>query len=91
MSKFKPKEDVIRDPRQKYSFTEYMAALDDVFASVFFRDVNLRNILWDSYRMNVWDLALYAIENKIDEIEYINSICQHLLAMPGCRLRQQER
>ena len=88
MSKWALKKDMVLSPYQQYSFTEYKIALDDVFHSVFFKDVELRNILWDSYRMNLWDIALYAIDNKIDEIKHIHSIQSVLLKIPGCRLKK---
>ena len=90
MSRFRLKQDKVRHPCQRYSFTEYMYTLDNVFKSVSFKDVPdkaLRNILWDSYRMNLWDVALYAVEHGIDEIEHIKTITNELLSIPGCRLR----
>ncbi len=88
MTKRARKEDKMLSIYQQYSYTEYNQALDDVFHSVFFDDVELRNILWDSYRINLWDIALYAVDNKIDEIKHIHSIQRNLLKIPGCRLRR---
>ena len=88
MSNHRLKYDIVKDPYQQYSFSEYMAALDGVFKSVVFQDVQFRNILWDSYRMNLWDVALYAVDHKIDEIEHIQSIRNVLLNIPGCRKRK---
>ena len=90
MTKYRLKRDITKDPRQRYPFSKYMQALDDVFHSVFFRDVELRNILWDSYRINLWGIALYAVKHGIDEIEHIKSIQQELLKIPGC-LKREER
>ena len=86
MSKWALKKDRVLSIYQQYSYTEYKNALDDVFHSVFFSDVELRNILWDSYRLNLWGIALYAIDNKIDEIKHIHSIQKTLLKIPGCKL-----
>ena len=88
MSKWALKKDRVLSPYQQYSYTEYKHALDDVFHSVIFNDAELRYILWDSYRINLWDIALYAIDNKIDEIKHIHSIQRNLLKIPGCRLRR---
>ncbi len=88
MSKWRLKKDIIKNPCQKYSYTEYMKALDNVFYSVFFQDVELRKILWDSYRMALWNIALYAIEHHIDEIQHIQSIQNILLTIPGCKMRR---
>lgn len=91
MSKYRLERDIVKDTRQKYAFSEYMTALDDVFYSVYFRDVSLRNILWDSYRMNLWELAFYALDNHVDEIKHIQSIVNVLLNIPGCKLRSQKQ
>ena len=88
MSRFgRYKKDKVLSPCQRYSFTEYKNALDEVFRSVSFESAEMRYILWDSYRINLWDLAFFAINNKIDEIEYIKSIKDELLKDPKCKLR----
>jgi len=91
MSRFRLQTDIVKDTRQQYSFSEYMDALNRVFANLWFDDYGLCRVLLDSYRMNLWHIALHAIENGIDEIEHIQSIQSMLLTMPGCRLRTQNQ
>ena len=91
MPKTRRKKDRVLTPYQQYSFTEYRRALDEVFRSVFFQSAKMRRIVWDSYIINLWDLVFYAINNRIDEIEYIKSIKDELLKDPKCKLRDEQR
>lgn len=77
-------KDIVWHPNQKYTYMQYKAALDDVFNSLFFESARTRFNLIGSYRMNLKNLVLYAIDNNIDEIEYIKSIKGVLLTSAGC-------
>ncbi len=90
MTRFYLGKDIVKDSRQQYSFSEYMAALDEVFASVWFDTVAERDLFRDTYRINLWSIALYAVEHNIDEIKHIHSIQQQLLKISGCRLRNHK-
>ena len=77
-------KDIVWRENQNYTYTEYKAALDSVFDSLFFESAHTRFILIGSYRMNLRNMVLYALDNNIDEIEYIKSIRNILLKDRGC-------
>jgi len=77
-------KNIIWHPEQHYTYSQYHNALDDVFESLWFKDASLRFILIGSYRMNLRHMVLYALNSGIDEIEFIQSLRQVLLEMPGC-------
>ena len=65
---------IVWHPRQKYTCSQYRQALGSVLNSLNFKDSQMRFNLIGSYRMNLKPMVLYAIENNIDEIEYIKSL-----------------
>ena len=77
-------KNIIWHPDQHYTYAQYYKALDDVFKSLWFKDASLRFILVGSYRMNLRHMVLYALNSGIDEIDFIQSLRQVLLEMPGC-------
>jgi len=77
-------KDIVWDPKQNYTYVQYKKALDDVFETLFFVSARKRFILIGSYRMNLRNMVLYALDNHIDEIEYIQSIREVLLQDEDC-------
>ena len=77
-------KNIVWHPDQHYTYLQYHRTLDDVFNSLWFDDSYMRFILVGSYRMNLKYMVLYALYSGIDEIEFIQSLRQVLLEMPGC-------
>ncbi len=63
----------------KYTKEEQRAALGEAFKSLYFKTAALRQITYNSYKINLAVMVEYAIQNNIDELEYIKSIRQVLL------------
>ncbi len=61
-------------PGQKYTCSQYKKALNSVFDSLWFPSATVRFNVFGSYKVNLKSMVLYAIENGIDEIEYIKSL-----------------
>ena len=76
--------DVVWHPKQKYTYAQYKQALDDVFDWLYFKSASKRFNLIGSYRMNLKNMVLYAVENNIDEIEYIKTLRTILAKDAGC-------
>lgn len=79
-------KEIIWHPRQQYTRNQYRAALDDVFDSLWFDNARMRFNLIGSYRMCLKPMVQYAVDNDIDEIDFIHGIRDILLEMPGCSL-----
>ena len=75
---------IVWHPHQKYTYSQYMDALNSVFSSLFFESATTRFNLLGSYRMNLKLMVLYAIENDIDELVYIRSLRDILLKDAKC-------
>lgn len=78
------KNDIVWHPNQKYTYAQYMRALNEVFDWLYFKSASKRFNLIGSYRMNLKNMVLYAVENNIDEIEYIKSLRVILAKDAGC-------
>ena len=74
--------------RHFYTKYELKCALIKVFDSVSFADTAVKLSLQDSYLMSIDSLADYATEKHIDAVEYINSIRDILLKLPGCKVKK---
>lgn len=81
---FYNKNDIVWHPNQKYTYAQYMKVLDDVFDWLYFKSAGNRFNLIGSYRMNLRNMVLYAVENNTDEIEYIKSLRVILAKDAGC-------
>lgn len=77
--------DIKWHPNQNYTYKQYMNALDDVFNSLWFDNAKERFDLIGSYRMNLRHLVIFAVDTKVDEIKFIQSLRQVLLELPGCK------
>ena len=66
----------------KYSENMLRNELSVVFNSVYFTNKKTKDILFDSYSLNICDLMWYARNNNIDEMDYIRSIRRVLLSHP---------
>ncbi|MCQ2571517.1 MAG: hypothetical protein MJ165_00760 [Alphaproteobacteria bacterium] len=78
------KNDIVWHPNQKYTYAQYHQALNEVFDWLYFKNAENRFNLIGSYRMNLRNMVLYAVENNIDEIEYIKSLRTILAKDAGC-------
>lgn len=78
------KNDIVWHPNQKYTYAQYHQALNEVFDWLYFKNAGNRFNLIGSYRMNLRNMVLYAVENNIDEIEYIKSLRTILAKDAGC-------
>jgi hypothetical protein len=82
-------KEIIWHPKQHYTRSQYRAALDDVFDSLWFEDARMRFILIGSYRMCLKPMVQYAVDKGIDEIDFIHEIRDILLEMPGCYMMER--
>jgi len=76
-----------KQPYHEYPPRLRQKALACVFDSVKFDDADFGCIMRDSYFMNLWPMIQYAHKNRIDELEYLLTIRDGLLQMPGVHER----
>lgn len=66
-----------------YIQSQTQQELFKIFQSLWFDNLKQKMIIEDSYFNNLYLLMAYADEKKLDPIEYVHSIRNILLQMPG--------